>query len=306
MTSSRQEYVVAFWNESCSPAPTTPLRSAIAGGLLNCLPFDEVLELLLGESALDGRLHQKALGRIVNAFDELPPAARSRAASRLLQLAKGMPYPRRLTVEYLLELLYKQVSSPSRRFILRTFLQSRTRSRRKRAYRMMREDRRSRWKPMLAEAWRTWRDLDAALLIVDQFESAFLVEHVKELASDLDGGAGMSRLFLRVASERPPLLARLRKRDGITYAYVCARLSKGLSARAATKLLKEYKNDARLGILTWSLGKLGHWSLLVDLSEEVKDLDKKQKQEQYKRLGLSREAIRSLTVARRQRSLLRG
>ena len=159
---------------------------------------------------------------------------------------------------------------------------------------------------MLAEAWRTWRDLDAALLIVDQFESAFLVEHVKELASDLDGGAGMSRLFLRVASERPPLLARLRKRDGITYAYVCARLSKGLSARAATKLLKEYKNDARLGILTWSLGKLGHWSLLVDLSEEVKDLDNKQKQEQYKRLGLSREAIHSLTVARRQRSLLRG
>ncbi len=304
MTLSRQEYVVGFWNKSCSPAPTTPLRSAIAGGLLSCLAFDEILKLLLDDRALDGRLHKKALGRIASAFDELRPAARSKAAMRLLQLANATPYPRRLTVEYLLELLYKQVPSPTRRVILRTFLQSRSRSRRKRAYGMMRGDRGSGWKPMLIEAWRTWHDLDAALLIVDQFESAFLVEHVNELASVLDGSAGMSRLFLRVASERPPILARLKNRDGVTYAYICARLSKRLSSRAATNLLKEYKNDARLGILAWSLGKLGHWSLLVKLSEEVEDLENKQKQAQYKRMGFSPETIRLLTVARRQRSLI--
>jgi hypothetical protein len=168
---------------------------------------------------------------------------------------------------------------------------------------MMREDRRSRWKPMLAEAWRTWRDPDAALLIVDQFESAFLVKHLEELATDLDASAGMPRLFLRVASESPSLLAQLRKCDGITYAYVCARLSKGFSVVEATRLLKEYKDDARLGILAWSLGKLGHWNLLVDLSEQVEEIENNQQQEHYERIGLSSEIIRSLMNRRRQRNV---
>ena len=260
MTSSRRKYVIAFWNKSCSPAPTTSLRSAIAGGLLSCLGFDELLKLLLSETAIDGRLHQKALGRAADAFYELPATARSSAARRLLQLAKVTHYPRRLTVEYLLELLYKQVPSASRRVILRTFLESRMRSRRKRAYRMIRETE----EQVEADARRgrrTWRDPDAALLIVEQFENAFLAKHLEELATDLDGGRGMPRLFLRVASEWPAVLAQLRKSDGITYAYVCARLSKGLSVVEATRLLKEYKDDARLGILAWSLGKLGHWNL---------------------------------------------
>ena len=296
MTSSRRKYIVAFWNTSCSPAPTTSLRSAIAGGLLSCLTFDELLELLLSESAIDGRLQQKVLGRAADAFDELTRAARTRAARKLFQLTKVTPYARRLPVEYLLELVYKQVPAPNRRVILRTFLESRMRSRRKRAYRMMRQDRRSRWKPLLAKAWRTWRDRDAALLIVDQFESAFLVKHLEKLASDLDGGAGTPKLFLRVASEWPSALGQLRKCDGITYAYVCACLSNTLSVVEAKRLFREYKDDARLGILAWSLGKLGHWNLLVDLSEEVEDIENKQQKEHYERMGLSSETIRSLTV----------
>src|SRR5882762_3462189 len=98
MTSSRRKYVVAFWNKSCSPAPTTSLRSAIAGGLLSCLAFDELLKLL-SESAIDGRLHQKALARAADAFDDLPTTARSRAITRLLQIAKVAPYAHRHTVE---------------------------------------------------------------------------------------------------------------------------------------------------------------------------------------------------------------
>jgi hypothetical protein len=68
MTSSRQEYVVAFWKKSCSPRGTTSLRSAIAGGLLSCLSFDELLELLLSESAVDGRLRQKVVDRVADAL----------------------------------------------------------------------------------------------------------------------------------------------------------------------------------------------------------------------------------------------
>jgi hypothetical protein len=296
MTSSRQEYVVAFWKNSCSPVPTTSLRSAIAGGLLSCLSFDELLELLVSDSATDGRLRQKVLARAADAFDQLPATARRKAARRVLQLTMVTPYARRLTLEYLLELLYTRIPSPSRRVILRMFLESRMYRRRKRAYRMMRQDRRIRWKPMLAKAWRAWRDRDAAHLIVDQFESAFLLKHLEKLASDLDGGAGIPKLFLRVASEGPSVLAQLRKCDGITYGYVCARLSKAISVLEAKSLLKKYKDDARLGILVWSLGKLGHWNLLIDLSEEVEDIERKQQRQHYERMGLSSETIRSLPV----------
>ena len=68
MTSLRQKYVVAFWKKSCSPSGTTSLRSAIAGGLLSCLSFDELLELLLSESAVDGRLRQQEVQRVAVAF----------------------------------------------------------------------------------------------------------------------------------------------------------------------------------------------------------------------------------------------
>lgn len=148
---------------------------------------------------------------------------------------------------------------------------------------------------MLVKAWLTWRDRDAALLIVEQFESAFLVKHFEKLASDLDAGAGIPRLFRRVASGWPSALRQLRQYDGITYAYVCARRSNAISLIEAKKLLNEYRDDPRLGILAWSLGKFGHWNLLVDLSDEVEDIERKQQKEQYKRMGLSSELVRSLT-----------
>jgi len=149
---------------------------------------------------------------------------------------------------------------------------------------------------MLATAWRTWRDRDAALLIVDRFDIAFLVEHLKDLASDLDGSAGMPKLFLRVASERPSLHAQLRKLDGLTYAYVCARLSKTLPVPVAKRLIEEYRKDPRLGILAWSLGKLGYWNLLVELSKEVEEIENNQNQEHYALMEFPSEAIRALTV----------
>ena len=148
---------------------------------------------------------------------------------------------------------------------------------------------------MLTKAWLTWRDRDAALLIVEQFESAFLIKNLEKLASDLNGGGGIPKLFLRVASESPSALPKLRKCDGITYAYVCARLSTPITLMEAKSLLNDYSDDSRLGILVWCLGKFGYWNLLVDLSEKVEEIDKKQQRKQYERLGFSPEVMRSLT-----------
>lgn len=75
---------------------------------------------------------------------------------------------------------------------------------------------------------------------------------------------------------------------------LCPSFERDLSNRGK-KLLNEYRDDLRLGILAWSLGKFGHWNLLVDLSDEVEDIERKQQKEQYKRMGLSSELVRSLT-----------
>lgn len=87
MTSSRQEYVVAFWKNH-APLAGQPRSAALAGGLLSCLSFDELLELLLSESAVDGRLRQKVVDR------ERMPLTSCRLLSGVAQLGSYSNSPR--------------------------------------------------------------------------------------------------------------------------------------------------------------------------------------------------------------------
>jgi len=125
-------------------------------------------------------------------------------------------------------------------------------------------------------------------VIVDHFDVAFLVQHIERLAIDLNDGASVARLYLRACTVDAGLLTKLRKRDGITYAYVSARLSKSIPKRVASQLLRQYQQDTRLGILAWSLGRLGYWELVVKLSVDVATLE-----EEIHRRDLERWGIRS-------------
>jgi hypothetical protein len=87
---------------------------------------------------------------------------------------------------------------------------------------------------------------------------------------------------------------KLKKMDGITYAYVAARLGKNIPKKSARQLMRKYECDSRLGILVWSLGKFGHWDLLTSLAENIDLLEKKRRRHQFEEYGMDSGLIEKL------------
>lgn len=229
MSSPRQTFLLHYWEQSCGVTPTTPLRSAIAGGLLNCLSLDETIQLILAHRLIDHRLREKVLTRLIDQVGSASLAVRDFVLNELLDALADTPYPQKVTVAYFLECLYESMPSTRRRAIVRLFLQSPQRGMRKRAYKLLRRDWSPRWESDLQHCWERWHESECALLIVDHFEDAFLIQQIDQLTEDLDNGAHVGRLFLRACSIDSGLWTKLRKLDGITYAFtsphVCSRKS---------------------------------------------------------------------------------
>lgn len=286
MISTRQAYILRYWEKSCGRAPTTPLRSAIAGGLLSCLTLDETLQLMLADSAIDQRLREKVLARLLDEVGRASLAVRDSVMHILVDALADTPYPQKAKVAYFLECLYEAMPVTGQRAIVRVFLQSSRRGMRKRAYKLIRRDWSARWESEVQHCWEQWHEWECALLIVDHFEAAFLVQHIDRLAQDLNNLAYVGRLYLRACPIDAGLWAKLRKLDGITYTYVSARLFQNIPKRVARQLVRNYKHDPRLGILAWSLGKLGHWDLLTELSASVEKLEEEMRRRDFERWGL--------------------
>ena len=270
---SRQAYLTQFWNEVCCPSPTTPLRSAIAGGLLNCLTLGEAIDLALAEPLPERRLREKLLKLLVERGQHEPSVVFDSAVENLIGAFVDSDYPRSETFAYFLERLCACMPRDGRRTIIETFLQSTQPRVRRRAYKLLLEDWTDEWKVAVEKAWAEWHESECALVIVEHFAPEYLVVHIDQLVDDLPDLASVGRLYLRACSNTPGLLRKLRQLDGITYAYVSARLSVPISSRVAGELLREHSLDGRLGILAWSLGRLGHWPLLVQLSKEVRGIE---------------------------------
>lgn len=284
MVSSRQAYLLRYWEDACCPSPTTPLRSAIAGGLLNGLSLEETVQLILNDASIDQRLREKVLRRLIDEAGSTPIAVRDVVVRKLLDAMEDTPHPRKSTVGYFLERLYDSMPRATQRAIVRAFFESPP-GMRKRAYKLLRRDWHPTWEADVRRCWEKWHELECALVIVDHFDSAFVVQHIDRLADDLNG-THIVQLYLRACAVDESHLVKLRKLDGITYAYVAARLSKSIHKRVARQLLREYRQDARLGILAWSLGKLGHWDLLVELSEGVETLEEDMRRRDMARWGI--------------------
>lgn len=286
MVSTRQAYILRYWEKLCCPSPTTPLRSAIAGGLLNCLSLEETVQLILADTTMDHRLREKVLQRLSDEAGSAPLAVSDSIVHKLLGVIADIPRSQKAAVACVLERLYDSMPPARRCAIIRVFLQSPQHGMRTRAYGLLRRDWRSVWESDVQRCWEKWHESVCALLIVDHFDAAFLVQHNERLASDLRDGAHVARLYLRACAVDHSLLTKLRKLDGITYAYVSARLSKSVPRRIASQLLRKYKRDVRLGILAWSLGKLGHWDLLVELSSDVETLEEERRHRDLERWGI--------------------
>jgi hypothetical protein len=118
----------------------------------------------------------------------------------------------------------------------------------------------------IASVWHEHRDLIAAKLIIENFPPEFLELHFLELESQLKQRPKMRLLLykrtFRVSSKYLPKLAQ---DDGITYAYICAKIGIVLSPQKAKRLVKRYSTDERVGILVWALGIMKHWEILAEM-----------------------------------------
>ena len=273
MNLSRQDFVLRYWNQECSPPPTTPLRSAIVGGLLNCLSLTEIVHLIRDEVTMDDRLREKVLARLTD--DVLNASSHvSSIVQKLLKALEDNSHSKKSTAAYFLERLYDYLPSIRQRAIIYALLRSPQTITRKRAYRILLHNWHPAWKSEIQRLWNERHESECAIVIVDHFDPVFLVQHVEQLARDLDDKAQVARLYYRACTNDPGLLAKLRKQDGITYAYVSARLGTGISKGIARNLLRKYERDPRLGILVWSLGKLGQWDQLVEIATRVDTIQK--------------------------------
>jgi hypothetical protein len=287
MGSKRKEYVIRYFQEACASKPTTPLRGAILTGLVNCLSTADSFELLTRRGVRDDRLRRRLVDRLCESLD-LEPGNSSHVIDKLLSSLPITPYPQKNSFAFLLQTLYWSAPLKKRRTIIQSFLNSKELSMRRRAYKLMQEDWSPSWITALERAWHEWHDQQCACMLVDHFEASFLVNHIDELATDLNDGAYLSRLYIHAVPAKPALWAKLRKVDGITYAYVAARLGKRIRNKEARDLLEQYEYDSRLGILAWSLGKLGHWDLLTDLAENISKIEEQKRRQQYEEWGMTK------------------
>jgi hypothetical protein len=286
MSSKRQQFVIRYFQEECRQAPMSILRAAVLTGLIHCLSAADSLELLIRGDVKDERLRERLVARLYECVD-LELENPSHLLVKLLSLLPTTPYPRKNSFAYLLQRLYWSMPLRQRRTIVKTFLNSKELGMRRRAYKLMQEDWSPSWILNLERSWYEWHDQQCACMVVDHFETIFLMNNIDELARDLNDGAYLSRLYIRVVPVKPTLLKNLRKVDGITYAYVAARLRKRISRKEARNLLQQYEHDSRLGILAWSLGKLGHWDLLTDLASNISDIETRRRRRQYEEWGMT-------------------
>src|SRR5713101_5605054 len=109
MISARQAYLLRYWENVCCPSPTTPLRSAIASGLLNCLSLEETIQLIFADIPLYPRLREKVLTRLIDEAGRAPREVYDSVVQQLLDAIADTPHPRKATVAYCLERLYDSV-----------------------------------------------------------------------------------------------------------------------------------------------------------------------------------------------------
>ena len=293
MTDEKKQFFMSYWRERCYREPTTAVRSAIATGLVNFLSYHDCFDLITERGPIDERLRTRLLAQLFQTVKDAPSAESNRMVLDLLVRLEITPYPQKNTIAYLLELLYSAVSRHQRQRILEVFLDSEKRGMRRRAYKLMRDNWSSSFKPKLERSWKQWHESESALMIVDRFDPSFLVAHIDQLTRDLDDGALVSRLYLRASVADSGILKKLKRVDGITYAYVIARRGEKISVTMARQLMKRYEYDSRLPILAWSFARFGHWDLLVELANNVDVIEEQQRRRRFQDYGMDSESYKA-------------
>jgi len=188
-------------------------------------------------------------------------------AHELLDMVGQTRFPKRETCAFALGCLCKHMPGPLKNRIITELLSSPYSKLRLRGYKYLRE----KWMPefvdQIAENWERFKEEKSAWLIIEHASDIQLFSDYNEYIKHFNPFQ-RSRLFLRLAQSNIEVVEELKAIDGISYAYVRAKLHKPLSSDDAKGLLKQNKDDARIGLLFWSLSQMELFEVIADFHME--------------------------------------
>jgi len=250
-------------------------RSSLINALVAALSPDEACILLDTSFRQSFDLRRSILRKIASDMARGFLAVHRSIVRELLEGFESLPYRKKNACSHALGVMFPSLPHDLRSEVLRFLLESRYVIARRKAYALMQDD----WDPeygsLLEEVWNRHKDLKAAHLIVDQLSYRQVVYRMDALHSVLleAGFAHLSRLYIRLGAPDPEIVERLADIDGITYAYVCAKIDRRIPDSQALAIFEASKFDERIGLLIWSYGQLGLWTVLENIARRVDDIE---------------------------------
>jgi len=199
--------------------------------------------------------HRLLVDSLLERLDSLPEKHRRARCSCLCQLFAYLPEDKRWDIAVKL-------------------LQSRYTGMRRKAYRTLSKSWSARYGPLVSAAYEKHKEFDCARLIADTLPVEYLQLRFSDLEQTLlsSGPEHIAKLYLRVGEGSVDKLQDLEEVDEITYAYVCAKLQRPLKKQAALGIFERNRLDSRVGLLIWSYGRMGLWSVLKGIAARAEDL----------------------------------
>ena len=177
----------------------------------------------------------------------------------------------RNSVAFCLDEMANAAPAEYKKKIIQTFLSSSYVGVRKRGLKQLYVCWDKAFEDQITTIWHIHRDLIATKLIIENFPTTFLKSHFLELESQVKKYHHRIRLLLyeRTYPSCTEHLAKLAQEDGITYAYISAKLGVVLSIKEAQQLADQYATSERVGILIWALGIMQHWKILARMYNKL-------------------------------------
>ena len=243
--------------------------SSLFGAFLSCLSPDETCQVIDLEFNQDFFIRQKIIKKIQEDMFAAFLASHKELVTTLSSLLPTLPRKKAIVCASYLGHLFEGCDLETREPIVRCLIESRYKDLRNRAYGILRRYWDDRWIQAVKAAWNTYHEPSCAVLAIERMPSSFLADQFEELFAVLPSFGLMGRFFSRLAQIKPEHLNRLREEDGITYAYVHVKVGLSLDNAEALRLYEENKNDGRIGLLIWSIGKMRLWDALMHIQEDM-------------------------------------
>jgi hypothetical protein len=242
--------------------------------IVKCLDPRQAATLLGDEAGHSTRLRDAAVRKVLADIEVEFAAFHRELVERLLEQLQAAPATTRQGIAFCLSTLLHSLPDDLKFSVVRAFTESRYVGIRRRGYKALSREIISS-PDIVRSVWLTSKDPEAAWLAARFLPMPQLLEHRAEIEAHLLEGWQISRLYLRLYEADPASLQDLLARDGISYAYVAAKLRRALVESEARDLAAKYAGDDRFGLLLWCFGEMKLWEVLKSLGEDVSALQQR-------------------------------